>query len=69
MFALIRPFLLSPSFLPQSIVLSSFGIICLQATRPVTETLIIINTSFLNRIVELDHSNNDSDYIIIATYI
>ena len=36
MLALIRSFLPSPSFLPQSIVFSSFGIICLHATRPVT---------------------------------
>ena len=29
---------------------------------------IIINTPFLNRIVEFNDSNNDSDYIIITTY-
>ena len=32
------------------------------------EILIIINTPFLSQIVELDNSNNDSDYIIIVTY-
>ena len=32
------------------------------------ETLIIIDTPFLSRIIELDNSNNDSDYIVAITY-
>ena len=28
----------------------------------------IIDTPFLNRIIEFDNSNNDSDYIITVTY-
>ena len=30
--------------------------------------LIIIDTSFLSRIVELDNFNNNSDYIVIVVY-
>ena len=32
------------------------------------KTLIIINAPFLNRIMEFDNFNNDSDYNVIITY-
>ena len=52
MFALVRSFLLSPSFLLQSIVLSSFGTICLHATRPVTlQSILSIFYLSLNGII------------------
>ena len=50
MFALVRSFLLSPSFLLQSIVLLSFDTIYLHATRPVSFPLYSI-ASFMVPVV------------------